>query len=54
MIKSLKGIAATAASICVAFSAIPVNFAFTASAASNYISNGWYYVKNVNKMQTKK
>lgn len=51
MIKSLKGIAATAASICIAFSAIPVNFAFTASAASNYISNGWYYVKNVNSQK---
>ncbi len=46
-----KRIASAAAAACIAVSAMTAVFPLTSFAASNYIADGWYYIKNVNSQK---
>ena len=44
-------LAAVAATLCLAVSSMTAAMPLTSFAASNYISDGWYYIKNVNSQK---
>ncbi|MDE7094045.1 MAG: RICIN domain-containing protein [Oscillospiraceae bacterium] len=46
-----KRISAIIATVCVAVTAVSANLSVSSMAASNYISDGWYYIKNINSQK---